>query len=1392
MLVGTSTGAITAMALKIGYSAAEVIGLYERNAEMIFQREPFWNQVFHRYSSRNLREVLARFIHERTNKLLTWEQLCDGSEFQDGVELLVTLWNVSQGKTSFLSTNSNRRGQEEALFKASLADIITACCAGPYFFPPRAFGVPDGPAQVYCDGGITGLNNPAVFGTSLAVAEMLATTPETSIQVLSFGSGLVTQSISTDTLQTWTALEAALNTIDALMISSAALMDEFYRILGSPLGIAKYFRTNQPRQPTSELDDIANMVELKNNFCFQKISYRLFTRHEDGKLSVDEGHLTSDRLHLICADEFGLGRGPSVEASPETDLKTSGNLGPVGSEMRRLAGWSRVHDRIRRALAGLRRVSRWAVAALSVAASSLVFATRSAFAVIAALHAAGRQAWKQNPAPTVGEYLPSWEVRASWSTNPQLATRAWVSAAGLLTLIGAVFIFNHLRSRATQARDEATAAQSREQIAKRVAIAQRDVAKMAELEASNQRAIANNLREQQAIIANCEVWANRSQLIAANLPGQLLNSAVMLSAQANNRLLAFGIRSLGADQSLRATLALAPRKLKSINLGAEVFSRGLFFSEDDKRLLIFGNDGKVRAWNFLTNEMTVLFEMGGPLALVSFSRSSSLCAAVRFDERKGRFASKETSVLLYKLPDGAHRSLPHPSPVEDVALSEDGALVATFCKDGVLRLWDVLQNKIRASISHKENRGEENVRALHSWFFHHLHFGPKNAFLAFAVDHFFPDSGNSLEEKSVDTVFIVGLPDMKETGRLAMRDIVRAVRVSRDGTYVAAASRGRMAKILDLKKGVQSELVHGGDTGDIASIAFSPSGRLLATCSHDYNAWLWDVRTGALISNMRHDANVSEIEFTPDDRYFVTISDDATARIWNTSTGREVSRMVHGARVTSESVDKDGFLLATEAWDRTVRLWETPITPKFVTTQFEDQHANGSFVDTPDAPTAGVVFSIRGRTCYILTEDDTVTPWGITASSDILFCAYHQATQTVALVCDSHIFFWRIDLHRRKASFINESQQLSARPQTGDFSVNGETITMVEREERTRRSHVEVFTVKDGVRVDLPDDSHAEFLMPRASVDYVGLARAQYEETKPRNEVELFSDRKLKRADLTLISTVTGKEVAKVSSTHWFHAYDFSSSGLFAYAADDVVTLLDLTKGGTVKQTYHVPAFVHRIEYRHNDRLVITESHDGKNYYYIYDGIRADPIRAFVRSRHNHVLGNGIEYDEPNYFSINHERELIAVNDGAGPSRSGIVNVFSLVTNERLGSFPHSERITRAAISPDGKYLVTAGWDAVVYVWDINTGREIVSLKPAIRSGWTDVDVQFSRNTRYILTSSGSALGSLQRRTLGVWLFQPEDLIAAACRRIDRNLDPGQWHNLFGEEPFCKLCPSLP
>src|SRR5262249_22428937 len=109
LFAGTSTGAIVAAALKLGVSAAELIDLYKELARQVFVPEWPWRQLFHKYSAEGLRTLLAAFFSHFTGRpALTWNDLCTDPQFQNGVELVVLLWCITDGKTYCLSTNPRR------------------------------------------------------------------------------------------------------------------------------------------------------------------------------------------------------------------------------------------------------------------------------------------------------------------------------------------------------------------------------------------------------------------------------------------------------------------------------------------------------------------------------------------------------------------------------------------------------------------------------------------------------------------------------------------------------------------------------------------------------------------------------------------------------------------------------------------------------------------------------------------------------------------------------------------------------------------------------------------------------------------------------------------------------------------------------------------------------------------------------------------------------------------------------------------------------------------------------------------------------------------------------------------------------------------------------------
>jgi WD40 repeat protein len=114
-----------------------------------------------------------------------------------------------------------------------------------------------------------------------------------------------------------------------------------------------------------------------------------------------------------------------------------------------------------------------------------------------------------------------------------------------------------------------------------------------------------------------------------------------------------------------------------------------------------------------------------------------------------------------------------------------------------------------------------------------------------------------------------------------------------------------------------------GHTASVTSIAFDPTGRLLATSSDDGTARIWDGETVRHLLTLKgHSAEVNAITFSPDGKLVLTASSDKTARIWDAQTGRERSVLRgHVDRVFCVAFSPDGVTALTSSQDMTARLW---------------------------------------------------------------------------------------------------------------------------------------------------------------------------------------------------------------------------------------------------------------------------------------------------------------------------------------------------------------------------------------------------------------------------------------------------------------------------------------
>jgi WD40 repeat protein len=103
-------------------------------------------------------------------------------------------------------------------------------------------------------------------------------------------------------------------------------------------------------------------------------------------------------------------------------------------------------------------------------------------------------------------------------------------------------------------------------------------------------------------------------------------------------------------------------------------------------------------------------------------------------------------------------------------------------------------------------------------------------------------------------------------------------------------------------------------------------------------------------------------------------------------------------------------------------------------------------------------------------------------------------------------------------------------------------------------------------------------------------------------------------------------------------------------------------------------------------------------------------------------------------------------------------------------SFEIGRNITAAAVSPDGSLLAVVSGENILEVWDIERREQMVYI-----AGGSPLDtVAFAPDGRSLLLVSRNPQGVAARRLL----LQPDDLIAAVCARVARNLTAQEWADL--------------
>jgi RNA polymerase sigma factor (sigma-70 family) len=271
------------------------------------------------------------------------------------------------------------------------------------------------------------------------------------------------------------------------------------------------------------------------------------------------------------------------------------------------------------------------------------------------------------------------------------------------------------------------------------------------------------------------------------------------------------------------------------------------------------------------------------------------------------------------------------APVESVAFSPDGRIVAGCAEDGSAYFWDAATGKLRF----KFDGGGQVCRSVT--------FSPDGKLVALT-------RGRTRKQAGTGAVWLLDAATGKQIMSVNEHEgVTNAAAFSPDGKHLASAGDDGTIRLFDLGS-QQPGLSWHGHPGKVTAVAIAPDGKRIASAGADRSVRLWDLETGKVLRALRvsQGEEITTVRFSPDGRLLVTAGQDASARVWDVASGKELRRfMGHGERVNAAAFSPEGKLAATGGADGHVKLWDQS-TGKLIASYAADSKEVYSVAFSPD------------------------------------------------------------------------------------------------------------------------------------------------------------------------------------------------------------------------------------------------------------------------------------------------------------------------------------------------------------------------------------------------------------------------------------------------------------